>query len=104
LSLGKQILASTSSQIIWRISCYGRVQRANFVRENNVVCLKNHNGVIVAKRVVEAQIQVGHDVARLILFPIQTVVRTLEVHPCRIDNWGLHRTNYALIKEFNICD
>ena len=46
--------------------------------------LKDGNGTMIGRGILETQIQVGDNVGGLILFPHQCVVRILEVHTTRL--------------------
>jgi hypothetical protein len=50
------------------------------------VHLKDGNGTVIGRRILETQIHVGNNVGGSILFPHQCVVRILEIHTTRLDD------------------
>ena len=60
------------------------VRNKNHTQNRKKVHLKKSTGLLVGRGVVESQVRIGDDVAGLILFPHQIVVRVMEVYACGI--------------------
>ena len=46
--------------------------------------LKDANGFLLGKEIVDFEVQIGDDVVGLIFFPCQVLVCILEIYPCGI--------------------
>ena len=84
LSLGRRILASTSGHNRRNSSPLNLARRLYKSKEHVGVHLKDGNGIVIGRGILDTQIQVGDNVGGLILFFHQCAVRILEVHTTRL--------------------
>ena len=84
LSLGRRILASTTDHNRRNNSPLNSARRLYKSKEHVDVHLKDGNGTVIGRGILETQIQLGNKVGGLNLFPHQCAVRILEVHATRL--------------------
>ena len=84
LTLGRQMLASTSSHNRRNNFPLNLTRILYKSKEHVGVHLKDDNGTVIGRGILETRIQVADNVGGLILFPHQCAIRILEVHTTRL--------------------
>ena len=88
LSCRRRILASKYHHRAQTTILSSSICRQNNKQNIRDVHLKDSTRLVVGRGIVESQLRTGDDVAGLILFPHQVVVRGMEVYAC-----GVHKSN-----------
>ena len=110
LTLGRQILESTSGHNWHTNSLLNLAMRLYKSKEHVGVHLKYGNGTVIGRGILDTQIQVSDNIGGLRLFIHQCALRILKVHTTRhantnmVNRWILHWANYSTVKRLNLSD